>query len=297
VLATGCSPPEEHTPSSEQLAALRAVLNSGRVPYVDFAVWGPYGARVARFRKTEAAVFVAGELVTKRVDGPSSFDAWLVSWELFAVAMVSLGAARVGTLARYRNGVQQLVKLFPKMWGILQTTDVIVRSERWGRLREQVENTKACGAETPGFDPEAPWDFIISSSSYGAEGGNAAWWQAHFVLPCTLSSSAPGASGMIRHLEGYPTGGGSSSASGSAPPPPSARQPPPKKQRTDVSREICGNYNKRVGRCAGEGPCPAGRRHTCDQCSADHRSCEHHWGKPSGGKDQNKNTYRQSKRR
>jgi len=35
----GAPPPAEHLPSSEQLAALRAWLDLGRVPYTEFAVW------------------------------------------------------------------------------------------------------------------------------------------------------------------------------------------------------------------------------------------------------------------
>ena len=52
----GCDPSEEQMPSAEQLAALRALLNAGRVPFTDFAVWGPFGSRAARIRKTEASV-------------------------------------------------------------------------------------------------------------------------------------------------------------------------------------------------------------------------------------------------
>ena len=50
--------------------------------------------------------------------------------------MDSLNAARIGTMNRYKNGLVQLHKLFPNMWPVMSTTDVIIRSERWGRLRE-----------------------------------------------------------------------------------------------------------------------------------------------------------------
>jgi len=283
VEATGCSPPEEATPSAEQLAALQALLNSGRVPFCDFAVWGPYGARAARFRKTEASVFIAGELVSKRVDGPSSYDAWAASWDLFASDMISLRAARVGTLNRYKAGVLQLTRLFPRMWGILQTTDVIVRTERWSRLREQVESAKSMGGAT-GMDPTMPWDIIISMSSFGTDGPNSSWWQAHFVLPCTLASSPGGASGMIHSVEGYPTAGGNvrAAAGGQAEKP---KTNPKAKQQSDKpgAPEVCSNRNRRVGRCQKDVPCPANRLHVCDVCGGPHRSCDEH-GQGKGSK-------------
>ena len=143
--AAGCDPCEEHTPTGEQLAGLRMVLKANRAPYVDFAVWGPFGSRLSRFRKTDASVFVGNTLVTERVNGPVGFEAWAASWDLFAMAMVSLGAARIGTLAKYRAGIVQLTRLFPRMWSVLHTSETIVRTERWSRLREQIEGLAAMG--------------------------------------------------------------------------------------------------------------------------------------------------------
>jgi len=275
----GDHPQEEHTPSAEQLSALRAVLVTGKAPYADFGVWGPYGSRLARFRKTEAAVFVGNELVHKRADGPESFESWLSAWELFSVAMVSLNAASIGTMNRYKNGLVQLHKLFPKMWPIMATTDVIVRSERWGRLREQIETNVTMGAAPIGWDPARPWDCVVSQSAYGRDGLNATWWQSHFVLPCTLAHSAGVAASTIRDIEGYPTGGSTGSSSQQHKPPPkgqpakSAPIPP-----AGADNEICLNYNSRSGRCAKDGPCAMRRQHKCDVCGGNHRSIDVHGG-------------------
>ena len=198
--ATWCPPSDELTPTSEQLAALRATLQSGKVPYADFAIWGPYGSRLARFKKTDAQVFVGNALVTKRVDGPASFEAWCSAWDLFSVAMISLGAARVGTLMKYKSGMLQLMRLFPKFWGVLHTSDIIVRTERWSKLREQLETIVVMEAAPPGYSNEMPWDTVIAQSAYGADSLNAGWWRTHFELPCTLASSPGGASGMIREV-------------------------------------------------------------------------------------------------
>ena len=96
----------------------------------------PIGARIAKFRRAEATVFVAGEFVTKAVEGPATPEARDQSWSLFSVAMVSLGAACLGYLNRYATGIHSLRQLFPNKWSLILTTDLVVRSERWGRLRE-----------------------------------------------------------------------------------------------------------------------------------------------------------------
>jgi len=212
IAAAGCPPPEELTPTAEQLTALQSLLQSGRVPFVDFSVWCPFGSRLARFRKTDAQVFVDNTLVTKRVDGPANFECWLSSWDLFSVALVSLGAARLGTCMRYRSGMTQLMKLFPRHLGVLQTTDIVLRSERWGRIREHLESYLTMGVCPPGFDAAAPWDLVISISAFGAAGVNTTWWQISFLLPCTVTSAPGPASHMIRVVEGQPDAGSSSPA-------------------------------------------------------------------------------------
>ena len=276
----GDHPAEEHTPSAEQLSALRGLLATGRVPFADFGIWGPYGARLARFKKTDAAVFVGGELVHKRTDGPTTFECWLSAWDLFSVAMVSLGAATLGTMNRYRGGMVQLMKLFPNMWPVLATTDIVLRLERWGWLREQLEATIAMGAPALNFSSTRPWDAVISQSSYGREGLNATWWQSHFVLPCTLSSSTAAASNKIRDIEGYAGTGAQSSQGAGQPRNPKIRTPappPPPAAPAAAASEICKNYNTRSGRCAKDGAkCCMGRIHKCDVCGANHRGIDHH---------------------
>jgi len=145
LLAAGDHPTEECTPIAEQLSALRHVIKSGKPPYADFGVWGPYGSRLARFRKTDATTVVNNELVHRRSDGPATFECWLSAWDLYAVAMISLDAATIGTMNRFRSGMVQLNKLFPKMWPVMATTDVILRTERLSRIREQIETTLTFG--------------------------------------------------------------------------------------------------------------------------------------------------------
>jgi len=296
--AAGCDPCEEHTPTGEQLAGLRAILKANRVPFVDFAVWGPFGSRLSRFRKTDAAVFVGNTLVSKRVEGPHGFEAWAASWDLFAVAMVSLGAAKIGTLNKYRAGVVQLTRLFPKMWAVLQTTEVVVRSERWSRLREQIEGMIAMGAAPAGYDSNMPWDAVIGASAFaGPLGLNAGWWQSNFVLPCSLAASSGAATAMIRDVEGSTSHGQSGSggeSSNTNPKQTKAKGQPSKddQRSTPQGPDVCMNYNYKKGACAGDGKCPHGRKHVCNVCGGNHRSEEFHtsggnkrWNGSGNGKD------------
>jgi len=272
-VVTGRPPPEGRLPSAEQLSGLKALLDMGRVPYVDFAVWTPFGAHMAKFQRTEAAVFVNNELVTKTIEGPRTYESWAQSWLLYEVAMISLGAASPGTLASYHDGIKVLLRIFPAKWGILLATDVVVRTERWTRLREQLERDRPAY-----YDPARPWDSVIALSAYGAEGPNAQWWQTHFVLPAATANTAAGMEKTVGVVEQAPSRSPRASSSG----------PPAKRPRAGPAPaapdDICTNWNLKQGSCAGQGPCSHGRRHVCRICKDNHRSCDVHGDGPGASK-------------
>jgi len=273
---TGAPPPERTLPTSDQLAGLRAILEQDLPPFVDFAVWSPLGPRAAKFQKTEASVLIGGAFVTKILDAPSSFPAWEDSWALFANAMISLNAARPGTLNAYLDGVKTLLRHFPGKWGSIVATDLLVRSERWLRIREDLER-----APYPlGYDPRSPWDFVIGASAYGRDGPLSRWWQDEVVLPMSLGSGRP-----PLH-EGLP--GQSTSSSSRGPPPPQRSGPSQRvragktnkqteKQREQVSAQLCNSYNSGTGPCAAGGAtCKHGRRHVCAVCRESHQAYKVH---------------------
>jgi hypothetical protein len=275
---TGAAPAERYLPTSDQLAALRAVLAQGLPPYADFAVWSAMGPRLAKFQRTEAAVLIGGAFVTKVLEAPSSYAAWEDSWLLFSTAMVSVNAARPGSLNAYHEGIKTLLRHFPTRWSTLVASDLVVRSERWSRMLEEIVRSPPLD-----FDAAAPWDWIIAASAYGRSGPLASWWANEVVLPLSLGSSSP--------FAGLP-GGGSTSASSSQR---STRQPAQKRAHPggtrsagggsggpDVSRQVCHDFNASRGACAGDGPCPNGRRHVCLTCppypGATHRASQVHGG-------------------
>ena len=56
--------------------------------------------------------------------------------------MVGLGGAKVRTARRYKHGIKRLNTLFPGRWGLILSTDAIVRTERWTQLREEAEEKR-----------------------------------------------------------------------------------------------------------------------------------------------------------
>ena len=280
---SGCPPPDSSLPSAEQLAGLRGLLASGRVPYVDFAVCSPLGPRLAKFRRTEASILVGGAFVTRNLEAPPSYAAWEESWALFSVAMVSLNAAAPGSMNCYLAGIKQLLKLFPTRWPVIAGVDLVVRSERWLRIREDVER-----APPAGFSPAAPWDHVIRTSAYGQGGVSETWWTANLVLPLTV--------GAPLALEGLPSSS-SSSALRTQSPRSSANRPSQLKRARQagaprsVTADFCQNWNHRRGACQGDGPCASGRPHRCETCGGNHRVVDVHpetapthrgWGKGHG---------------
>jgi len=268
VATCGAPPPDAQLPTSEQLAALAAILRSGRPPYVDFAVWSPLGPRLARFRRTEAAVLVGNVFVTKTLDAPPSHAAWEESYNLFAAAMITLGAAAPGTLQSYLAGVRRLLALFPSRWPAIAGAELLVRSERWSRIREELEAT------APVWTP-APWDRVIAASTFGLGGPGDTWWNLHLVLPLTAGAPLDQA--------GLPTSAAASSAGPRVPHAGARRgekrsgsQPTARSSPAASSGEFCRLWNSRAGNCKGNGACPFRRRHVCSVCEGAHRAIDNH---------------------
>ena len=268
-------PRDNVTPSVEQLSCLLAILRAGRTPYVDFGVWNTFGPRLARFQDYDAQVIVQGQVVTKRIAAPSSMEGWLSCWALFEVAMVSLGAASLGALRAYSDGLQELATLFPGKWPVLVTTDLIVRSERWGSLKERFDR-----APPVGYDPRRPWSYVISTSAWGSDDQKVQqWWQSRLVLPAAITGSVNQAAALVSALDG-----GAVPAAAAAFPiaadrgrrsSPRRRSRTPPRRRADPAN-VCRDYNLNQGKCNGKGACHANRFHECIICGDRHRGIHHH---------------------
>ena len=158
--------------------------------------------------------------------GPASFTEWAACWKVFRGAMVSLLAATPQTLDHYEAGIERLVKMYPKHWGVVFCADQTCRQEMWEELSEELEE-----AEDWTTDEDGAWDKVIRLSTYGGSYSNTKmlhWWNHHVVFPLQTPSSAVA---FLQDLEGtnllpFPTGMLSTSASSAStgaawtPPPP-----------------------------------------------------------------------------
>ena len=190
---TGGDPPEHERPSAEQLSALAHRINSGKAPYVDFAVFGPYGRRQAKLLKFTAQVFVHGELVTRQLRGPGAHQGWRASWGVFRSAMIMLNAASPAALDRYARGIEELVTLYPQAWGVISVADETMRSERWDIMMES----------TP---VDYKWEDVIRDSAFGFDTTTAHWWYMHVLGPLA-GGARQNPSMTVAALEGLVPGG------------------------------------------------------------------------------------------
>ena len=190
---TGGTPPLKHTPTGAQLGALLHKISRGSAPYVDFAIFNPYGTRMSKIRKFTAQVWIRNQLETKHLTGPGSYDDWLDCWNLFRVAMVSLLAASPQVLDDYASGIRELVTLYPSSWGLVWAADEIMRSEQWGQLKEELVDAKA-------WPEDRPWDEVIARTTFGkGDITRQHYWNTHVVYPATQSG---GGLRTVQALEG-----------------------------------------------------------------------------------------------
>ena len=294
VKAVGDDPPDAARPTTDQLSALQGRLSQGRAPYVDLALFGPYGDRIGKTMKFAAQVFVDGALRTKQVAPPSTYEAWVGSWEVFRSAMLMVGAATPASLDKYAMGIKRLWSTHGN-WSVIQVSDDKCRSEQWDVLAE-----KFARKAPDGYNDQAPWNSVIAASAYSPSGGPLAeWWYYQVVAPLTYHVSKPshamnmfeGTTGTVTEFKG-PVASGSKAASSFGPGgggrnkrkasgggssgfgPPAGKKPVPAHQ----AQEICEKFNS--DKC--QEPCPHGRRHVCKICKGPHPASQCTTKKKSG---------------
>lgn len=190
---------EDHT--WEQLSAVAAKVAMDEAPYTDFSVFGPYGKRLQRLMSCRAQIFIDNELVTKTIQGPSSFEQWRRCFKVFRGIALKLRFSKQGPLEDYEEGFRQLAQSFPKHWGHLVVVGDQMRSERWGVIRERLENLWALGQYPTGLSPERPWEAVLSYTAYSF-GQDRDWWFARVDKPCLQAPTAGGAAAQAAVVEG-----------------------------------------------------------------------------------------------
>ena len=164
VAVMGAPPDETEEPTSGQIAALakRSVSNK-QAPYVDFAVWVPYGRRMAKLQKAKVYTPLGdGTFLYQDIPGPASFQAWSCSWRVFRCARVMLGLVSIAALENYFRHIEKLVTQYPQCWGLIMVADDTARAERLEKIRRHLVIESGRGRQVPmGWDPQDPWSVVF----------------------------------------------------------------------------------------------------------------------------------------
>ncbi|CAE7562467.1 unnamed protein product [Symbiodinium natans] len=160
VTIMGAAPQEEEDVTAEQLSALHkrtALLQ--QPPYVDMAVWSPFGRRALRTSKFRAWLPQGdGTYLAKELPGPANYQQWLAAWRVFQTACIMLDLLPLATLQLYERHVEKLVKLYTEAWHLIALADEKARGEKLSRIRLKLSADAAAGRPTPPqWDPDRPW--------------------------------------------------------------------------------------------------------------------------------------------
>ena len=188
----GSMPDESEEPSAGQLAGLAKRMDGGGPPYVDFAVFLPYGRRSEKSHKFRTYVPLGnGEIQVKEQPGPSNFQAWLSSWRVFKCACIMLDILNLASLSRYEAAIEKMVRQWPSAWGLICSAEDKARSERWMRLHRRTLSDRDTGRQVPhDWTEERPWSSLLTMLTADYE-----FWseQVHVPAAAWLANGQRGA--------------------------------------------------------------------------------------------------------
>ena len=156
----GGAPQEDEDCTVEQLSALnKRVVALDLPPYVDLAVWQPYGRRALKTTKFRAWIPDRhGAYMAKELPGPANYGQWLSSWRVFQTAAIMLDILPLATLQLYERHVEKLTKLYPAAWHLIAMADDKAHGDKWARLRLKITTDIAAGRpKTERWDDRRPW--------------------------------------------------------------------------------------------------------------------------------------------
>jgi hypothetical protein len=295
--------PMDDAPTAEQLSVLAVILAERCSPYVDFAVFGPFGNRVRKAMSHKGLVFGPnGTLIMEEFRGPPSIVEWNACWRDFQTAMIMLDAADHPQLEAYSRHINKLANQFgPAAWSAIYQAEVRFRREMLERVREEQSNKLDSALEAGGiypFDPVRPWDRCFDAAVTGRQW--IQYWADHVSTPALLilvkaansdsflGGDAQVAIGASHHLAtvyntavtdapqpGRRTPGGAGSGAVKREAPDSAHVA--KKPKAEKGHHVAGGLytaNRtgmklcagfQTGACKGN-KCPRSEAHQCDRC-------------------------------
>ena len=127
----GADPRPEEDLTKDQLAGLSCLYKSGSPPYVDLAVWGPYGRRLQKRLKMTGLIMGAnGKLEQQQLYGPPNVDEWVAGWTVFKTGSIMLGHMTPATCDHWSKMVLNYAKMYgPSVWPLIYQSEVRARLE------------------------------------------------------------------------------------------------------------------------------------------------------------------------
>ena len=194
ISVVGGFPPEEEDPTLEQLSALhRRLSTQDTAPFVDMAIFVPFGQRAMKASKFRTYVLTSTGYVTKEIPGPATFPQWRTCFRLLRTALLMLDATGLAALHGYEMTVERLARIYPSAWHLIYAADEVARSSHSNRIRARaIMNIKAGKVPPEGFDQNRPWDYVFHALSK-----DEAFWQSQVHTPA-LAWIASGSHGTPR---------------------------------------------------------------------------------------------------
>ena len=165
-LKMGDVPRPEEDVTREQLAGLQALFKGSSPPYVDFAIFGPFGRRIQKKLKMSGMVIGAsGALQQQALLGPPTVDDWKASFMVFRTGAIMLGQISPAACDAYMlHIISYAARYGSEVWPLVYQADVRARLEQLGRVARQghsLHHRAVQNGGTSDFDPGLPreWSF------------------------------------------------------------------------------------------------------------------------------------------
>jgi len=300
----GAEPTEDIEPTTEQISAVKQILDADLVPYADFALFGPYGKRfLQKLTLVNWSYLPDGTWLRRELPGPPTLEYWWSSFRVLRTAYLLLGTVDTEILDNYGEMLRGFHGTYgPRAWFIIYMADVRMRSENFERLRRHVERDHEkdvrCGG-TSDFDINRPWNTVFAKAIADKD-----WWNDNLHRPAMLylariqTASAVMDDGTAQPALDHYRGGGHGGDSGGgghirarSRSPPGRAQNKKKRAKQNKSQGFCNLYNSAKG--CDRRYCQ--REHACSFCqkpghsklncfSNPSASSSKTWGPPKGGK-------------
>eukprot|EP00971_Amphidinium_carterae_P267919 5315259-Amphidinium_carterae.1 len=194
---TGGMPLEEQEATCDQLAAVQHRVSQGLPPYADLAIFGPYGARMAKkLNSVGMSLSSDGTWTRSQLAGPATFEDWELAYEVLQTTLMMLNVVTLANCVYYHNHVRRLFRTFGAgTWPLLYQSDVRARKEHMERVRRRLQSQYEMGGAPADFRPEAPWNAV-----WRATVEDESFWNRQFRDAASMT--APRTMPVSSYIEG-----------------------------------------------------------------------------------------------